>query len=302
MHLTPAKRPKLVTALIETFGFSPWLASIVALFIVLLAGLAVVWLWLSAPPRTVTLLTGPPGTSFDRYAHYVEGANREAKTYDTLLAQRGIKLEVVSTEGSADNLKRLRASSANNLAGFVQGGLVGENPPPELVSLGSVAYQPLWVFYRGSTRISLLSELSGKRIGIGGKGTASNGLARTLLQFNGIQGQPTTLVEEDSEGGATALLGGKLDAIFLMGEAASIQTLRTLMTNSSGAVGSLQAQQSGNELLALQVKQSLQAQALIATQARADALRAVEQQASGEAARERFTSFIGDGRAYAGAR
>ena len=78
------------------------------------------------------------------------------------------------------------------------------------------------------------------------------------------------------------------------------QTLRTLMTNSSGAVGSLQAQQSGNELLALQIKQSLQTQALVATQARADALRAVEQQASAEAARERFTRFIGDGHAYAG--
>ena len=80
------------------------------------------------------------------------------------------------------------------------------------------------------------------------------------------------------------------------------QTLRTLMANSSGAVGSLQAQQSGNELLALQVKQSLQAQALVATQTRADALRAVEQQASAEAARERFTRFIGDGHAYAGGR
>jgi P-type conjugative transfer protein TrbJ len=77
------------------------------------------------------------------------------------------------------------------------------------------------------------------------------------------------------------------------------QTLRTLMAASSGAVGSLQAQQSGNELLALQVKQSLQAQALVATQARAEALRAVEQQASAEAARERFTRFIGDGHAYA---
>ena len=229
MPSTPTKRPKLVTALIETFGFSPWLATIVALFLVLLGGLAVVWLWLSAPPRTVTLLTGPPGTSFDRYARYVEGANREAKNYETLLAQRGIKLEVVSTEGSADNLKRLLASSANNLAGFVQGGLVGENPPPELVSLGTVAFQPLWVFYRGSTRISLLSELSGKRIGISEKGSATNGLARTLLQHNGIQGQPTTLVEEDSEGGAAALLEGTLDAIFLMGEAASIQTLRNLL-------------------------------------------------------------------------
>jgi len=78
------------------------------------------------------------------------------------------------------------------------------------------------------------------------------------------------------------------------------QTLRTLMANSSGAVGSLQAQQSGNELLALQIKQSLQAQTLVATQARADALRAAEQQASAQAARERFTRFIGDGHAYLG--
>jgi P-type conjugative transfer protein TrbJ len=79
-------------------------------------------------------------------------------------------------------------------------------------------------------------------------------------------------------------------------------TLRTLMANSSGAIGALQAQQSGNELLALLVKLSLQAQALLATQARAEALRAVEQQASAAAGRERFTRFIGDGRAYTGGR
>lgn len=76
------------------------------------------------------------------------------------------------------------------------------------------------------------------------------------------------------------------------------QTLRTLMANSSAAVGSLQAQQSGNELLGLQIKQSLQTQALMATQARADTLRAAEQQASSAAAKERFTRFIGDGHAY----
>jgi P-type conjugative transfer protein TrbJ len=80
------------------------------------------------------------------------------------------------------------------------------------------------------------------------------------------------------------------------------QTLRTLMAGSSGAIGSLQAQQSGNELLALQIKQSLQTQALLATQARADTLRAAEQQASAAAAKERFVRFIGDGRAYGGGR
>ena len=78
------------------------------------------------------------------------------------------------------------------------------------------------------------------------------------------------------------------------------QTLRTLMANSSGAIGSLQAQQSGNELLALQIKQSLQTQTLLTAQARADTLRAAEQQASAAAAQERFVRFIGDGHAYTG--
>lgn len=230
METSPAKpRPKLVTALIETFGFSPWFASIAALFLVLLAGAAAVWLWLSAPPRSVTILTGPPGTSFERYAHPVEGANPDAKTYDVLLAEKGIRLDVVSTGGSTDNLKRLTESKSENVLGFVQGGLVGDKPPAGLVSLGSVAYQPLWVFYRGTAKIQLLSELAGKRIGVGTKGTATYGLATSLLQMNGITGAPTTLVEQAAEGASAALLSGQLDAIFLMGEAASLQTLRTLL-------------------------------------------------------------------------
>jgi P-type conjugative transfer protein TrbJ len=79
-------------------------------------------------------------------------------------------------------------------------------------------------------------------------------------------------------------------------------TLQSLMTASSGAVGALQAQQSGNELAGLQVKQALQLQTLLAAQARADALKSAGEQASAEAARERFTRFIGDGHAYPGRR
>ncbi len=79
-------------------------------------------------------------------------------------------------------------------------------------------------------------------------------------------------------------------------------TLQTLMTSSSGAVGALQAHQAGNELAGLQIKQSLQLQTLLAAQARADALKSAEQQASTEAARERFSRFIGSSRAYGGGR
>jgi hypothetical protein len=108
LHSTEKKRPKIVTALIETFGFSPLFASIVAIFLLLLGGAALVWLWLSAPPRTLTILTGPAGSSFDRYAHRVEGARADAKTYDELLAPKGIELRVLPSGGSLDNLNDCR--------------------------------------------------------------------------------------------------------------------------------------------------------------------------------------------------
>ena len=79
-------------------------------------------------------------------------------------------------------------------------------------------------------------------------------------------------------------------------------SLAAVMRRSSTAIGSLQAQQANNELLGLQVKQSMQTQALVAAQARASALRVAEQLASEAAATERFKQFIGSGRAYVGGR
>ncbi len=212
------RRPKLVSALIETFGFSPLIASLVALFLCVLAAAAVVWLWLSAPPRAITIASGPEGSSFHRYA----------ESYRERLAARGITVNIVPTGGSADNLKRLLDRTSGVDLGFVQGGLVSEKPAA-LVSLGSVAIQPVWVYHRGTVKISRLSELAGKRIGIGTPGSGTHTLATALLKENGITGAPTTLVERPAEGAAADLLANKLDAVFLMGEAAPLQTLRTLM-------------------------------------------------------------------------
>jgi type IV secretion system protein TrbJ len=84
------------------------------------------------------------------------------------------------------------------------------------------------------------------------------------------------------------------------GIASDGSTLQSLMNSSSGAIGALQAQQAGNELIGLGVKQSLQTQALIAAQSRSDALKSAEEKITSQAAKERFTRFIGDGRAYSG--
>ena len=75
-------------------------------------------------------------------------------------------------------------------------------------------------------------------------------------------------------------------------------TLSTLVNTSQGAVGSLQAQQAANQLLALSIKQQLQIQSLMAAQYRAQALEAARNAESDEQARTAFQKFIGDGHAY----
>lgn len=75
-------------------------------------------------------------------------------------------------------------------------------------------------------------------------------------------------------------------------------TLTDLLSKSSGAVGNLQAQQAGNELVGLSVKQQLQLQTLLATEQRATSLDRARALSSQEESRLRFKSFVGDGTAY----
>jgi P-type conjugative transfer protein TrbJ len=77
-------------------------------------------------------------------------------------------------------------------------------------------------------------------------------------------------------------------------------SLSTVMGRSSTAIGGLQAQQASNELLGLQVKQNMQTQSLMATQARASTLRDAQRMASEAEAVARFKQFIGNGQAYVG--
>lgn len=75
-------------------------------------------------------------------------------------------------------------------------------------------------------------------------------------------------------------------------------TLAGLVAASQGAAGSLQAQQAGNQLLALSIKQQLQIQSLMAAQYRAQALDAARQAQAEEQARASFDRFMGSGTAY----
>ena len=83
-------------------------------------------LWLSfhfvrpIPPRGLTMTTGMEGGSYA-----VMG-----ERYRQVLARDGVRLELLPSSGSVENLARLRDESKPVEAGFVQGRVGGSRPAP----------------------------------------------------------------------------------------------------------------------------------------------------------------------------
>ena len=204
----------------EFFGLSRPIALITIGLLSLVTIFAVFWFSHSAPPDTITITSGPEGSIF----------RANAEKYGKILARNGVKLEILPSEGSQENLKRLADPSFRVDIGFVQGGVVGELNIDKLVSLGSVSYEPLLIFYRSAEPFELLSQMKGKRLAIGPKGSGTQTLALALLKANGIEpGGATVLEDMHAEDATKALIEGKVDAVFLMGDSASIQIIRTLL-------------------------------------------------------------------------
>ncbi|MEQ1930004.1 MAG: P-type conjugative transfer protein TrbJ [Parvularculaceae bacterium] len=80
--------------------------------------------------------------------------------------------------------------------------------------------------------------------------------------------------------------------------AADLGTLDEIVAQSESAIGDLQVSQAGNQLLALQTKQSMHTAELMAVNARADTLDRARQLQMEERARIHRTRFIGDGVIY----
>ena len=191
----------------------------VALFCALVVGL-VVWLVDPAPPHTITISAGPADSSF------MQAANQ----YRAVLARNGVKLNVLESAGSVQNLQRLLDPKQHVDLALVQGGVADGKNTSSLMSLGSVFYLPIVVFYRGSG-LTQLSQLEGRRVAIGREGSGTRLLSLKLLAANGIEpGGPTTLVPLDGLAAATQLVSGNVDAAFLSGDSATRTLMLRLLT------------------------------------------------------------------------
>src|SRR6478752_8033584 len=90
------------------------------------------------PPRTVVMTTGTEGGIYREFG----------EKYRAALARHGITLDLRPSSGNIENLARLKDPSSGVTVGFVASGLPGEKDSPQIESLGTISYDPAWVFCR----------------------------------------------------------------------------------------------------------------------------------------------------------
>ena len=242
-------------------------------FIVLAAVLlALAYWWLDPqPPRRIRLATGPEQSAYARFG----------QRYADLLAQDGIRVELVASEGSQANLQLLREGRAE--LGFVQGGtdlLSRREASAEdlaLISLGSLFVEPVWVFYRvgalerarvagasapapaakaaqavaatalaatntATTSLTSLKELAGLRVNIGTPGSGVPSLMRRLWEINRVEIAGLRLSHEEQTPATVSFLNGEIDALVFVSSPEAPMVQMLLQTPDVGLMDFPQAE------------------------------------------------------------
>ncbi len=165
-----------------------------------------------AAPKKVVLLTGPEGSGY----HELGGH------FATYLEEKGLQTEVKITGGGFDNVNQLIAGTEDAVAfapSNIEYVIDGSRDTSHLVTLGSIAYEPLWLFFRASLDIERIPDLAGLRVATGAEGTVVNYLSRRLLEMNGVTDQ--SLIQpsqgQKPEVVADALIDDRIDVAFVKG-------------------------------------------------------------------------------------
>ncbi|RZL07767.1 MAG: C4-dicarboxylate ABC transporter substrate-binding protein [Rubrivivax sp.] len=202
------------------------LASAGPVVLLALGLLAAAYWWLDPqPPRTVTLATGPAGSAYADFG----------QRYAQALARDGIRVRLLPTDGTVGNLAALRDGRAD--VAFVRGGsdAITGDTRADIMSLGALFYEPLWLFYRPAAiqgpatatiakgtalaptvALTSLTQLRGLRVSMDRPGSGVPELMQRLLQANGLAPDAVTTREMTPEAAAQALQAGELDALVLV--------------------------------------------------------------------------------------
>ena len=181
-----------------------------------------------APPRQIVIGTGGSGG-----AYYSFG-----KKYQEILKKNGIELEVRQTAGSVENIKLLEKDEGGVDVAFIQGGTGSSaNRPEDIIALGSLNFEPMWIFYRRDLAIKRLTDLKGMRVSAGEVGSGTRALSIQLLDLNGVNEQNTQIISSPFETIYEGLKKGDIDVIIYVAYPNAEKLKRILNTGLVNILG-----------------------------------------------------------------
>jgi len=183
------------------------------LLLLLLILMGVWWYADPPPPRRVSIATGSAGGSYEILG----------KKYAEYFAKKGVTLDLVATDGAQENINRLVDKKDPVQAAFVQAGVTRPKDITRgIQSLGSIAYDPIWFFYRGQEINSAdfeelrgkLKYFKGKKINIGVDGSGTHALATRILTVAGLV-DDHDFIKLRGDHAVKALQSGEIDGTFI---------------------------------------------------------------------------------------
>jgi TRAP-type uncharacterized transport system substrate-binding protein len=174
------------------------------------------------PSNTIVMTTGVGGRTYAALG----------ERYKQILSRSHVRLELRHSTGSVENFRRLKDKSLAIDVGFVQSGTSSSADAPNLLSLGSISYNPLWVFYRSTETLDDFSQLKGKRIAIGTEGSGARKFSLDLLKTSEAADPPAVLFDLADAAAIKALKEGQIDVIITIGTADNIFVQELLYTQN----------------------------------------------------------------------
>ena len=153
------------------------------------------------------MATAFKGASFEYYG----------RQYRDIFARSNVKLELLETAGSVENVALLQDPKSGVQITFVTGGVSDGKHAPGVLSLGTVYNQPYWIFYSSTEPLDRLSQLKGKRIAVGPEGSGTRLSAEKILGKGGVNSETATLLPFAGSAAVKALSDKKVDAVWIIG-------------------------------------------------------------------------------------
>src|SRR5215475_13833094 len=169
------------------------------------------------PPRTIVMATDPHNGAYravgERYREFFES--------------NGVRLELRETNGTVDNVALLSDARSQVSVALVQSGITSVAEAPNVVSLGTLFYEPFWLFSRVADPDRPREFRTDLRMSLGVPGSGTYKLARELARAVGWELHRAHVRDLSPVEAGEAIMRGDLDyvAMVLTWDAPIVQRL-----------------------------------------------------------------------------